>query len=105
MVTFHPTGPSQRITLSGMNPQTVEMQGLPQANKVLRIVAATYPATGLCYLNLGTGSTAVSTANGMPVDLGANREQFVGVGDETHIALCMGSTSNFDILMTPGEMV
>ena len=102
---LHPTGSSQKITVSNGIPQTVEMSGLPDDKRVLRIVTMTYPTKGVMFVCLGDQDAVVTNATGMPLESGALKEQLIAVGDETHIAILMMGNATYDVIVTPGEIV
>lgn len=102
---FHPTGSSQKLTVSGGIPQTVEITGLPETGKVVRIMPLTRPTSTVCYVGLGGEDVMLTSANGMPIEIAVMKEQLVSVADETHLALLMSATANYEVMVTPGEIV
>lgn len=104
-MTFHPTGSSFKMSLSSMNPQTAELSGLTGENRCLRFVAVTYPRASTLLVSLGADNVDVNNGNGMPIDLSGSKEYFLGVTDETHIAMMMTATNAFEIMVTPGEII
>jgi len=102
---FHPTGPSCRVTVSTQTPKTIKLEGLPGEKRVIRLLSMTYPSPATCFFSLGADSVTVDSETGMPLDLANGKEQFVSVGDETHLALMMNNNANYTIAVTPGEIV
>lgn len=101
---FHPTGPSARVTVASQTPAIISLDGLPEGGKVIRLVALTYPSKATCFVALGTSNVSLTTANGMPLDVDG-KEQFLSVGDETHLAILMANSANYELVMTPGEII
>lgn len=102
---FHPTGESQKITLTPSIAQTVEMAGLPTEKRVVRIVTMTVPSKGTMYVALGGEEVIVSNVTGMPLPVAVLGEQLLSVGDETHIAILVEGSGNYAVIVTPGELV
>lgn len=98
---FHPTGPSKKITLANTQAETQEIGSSP----VIRLVPVTFPSAAMCYLALGTDGVSVNSSNGMPISLALGREEIIALSGETHIAMLMMSNSNYEIMVTPGEII
>ncbi len=104
-MTFHPTGSSFKVSLSSAIPQSADISNIVGESKCVRLMAVTWPTASKLLVALGSEDVTVNSGNGMPIDLSASKEYFLGVTDETHIAMMMVANNAFEIMVTPGENI
>lgn len=99
---FAPVGNSIKIALRGGLAQVV---AIPAGATAVRLMAVKYPNSAFAYVNIGDSAVTVSLSNGMPVNLDGRVAEVIPVGSATHIAVIMASGSEYDIMLTPGEVI